>query len=159
LSDPRGVRTVGCRGPWDETIEPDWFAKPTSPRTSGFSCYKLSLHCSRACAAETRSAHPRSRITIRGLSRPTPSTRRGRILEGSPGRHAVCRQAAAEPASTASLLLCACFYRTHAHSSLLFVLYCRNRAHLSLAVPQLHPCTPVLHACHSCSSAQEVAGR
>jgi hypothetical protein len=58
LSDPRGVRTVGCRGPWDESIEPDWFAKPTSPRTSGFSCSQLSLHCSRVCAAETRSAHP-----------------------------------------------------------------------------------------------------
>jgi hypothetical protein len=43
LSDPRGVRTIGCRGPWDETIEPDWFAKPTSPRTLGFSCSRVEL--------------------------------------------------------------------------------------------------------------------
>jgi hypothetical protein len=46
--------------PWDETIKPDWFTMPTPPRTSGFPCSRLSLHCSRACAAETRSAHPRS---------------------------------------------------------------------------------------------------
>jgi hypothetical protein len=45
---------------WKKPIGPDWFAKPTSPRTSGFSCSRLSLHCSRACAAETRSAHSRS---------------------------------------------------------------------------------------------------
>jgi hypothetical protein len=36
LSDQRGVGTVGRRGPWDETMEPDWFAKPIPPRTSGF---------------------------------------------------------------------------------------------------------------------------
>jgi hypothetical protein len=42
---------------WKKPIGPDWFAKPTSPQTSGFSCSRLSLHCSRACAAETRSAH------------------------------------------------------------------------------------------------------
>jgi hypothetical protein len=33
---------------------------PSPPRTSGFSCSRLSLHYSRACAAETQSAHPRS---------------------------------------------------------------------------------------------------
>jgi hypothetical protein len=43
LSDPRGVRTVGCHGPWDEMIEPDWFAKPTSPRTSRSSCSRVEL--------------------------------------------------------------------------------------------------------------------
>jgi hypothetical protein len=38
--------------PWDEMIEPAWFAMPIPPRTSGFPCSRLSLHCSRACAAE-----------------------------------------------------------------------------------------------------------
>jgi hypothetical protein len=33
---------------------------PTPLRTSGFSCSRLSLLCSRTCAAETRPAHPRS---------------------------------------------------------------------------------------------------
>jgi hypothetical protein len=41
-------------------MEPDWFARLTPPQASGFSCSQLSLHCSRACAAETRPAHPRS---------------------------------------------------------------------------------------------------
>jgi hypothetical protein len=50
---------------WDEMMEPDWFAMPTPPRTSGFSCSRLSLHCSRTCAAETRSAHPRSLLQDR----------------------------------------------------------------------------------------------
>jgi hypothetical protein len=45
---------------WKKPIRPDWFAMPTPPRTSGFPCSRLSLHCSRACATETRSAHPRS---------------------------------------------------------------------------------------------------
>jgi hypothetical protein len=38
---------------------------PTPPRTSGFSCSRLSLHCSRACAIEIRSAHPRSLLQDR----------------------------------------------------------------------------------------------
>jgi hypothetical protein len=46
-------------------MEPDWFAKPIPPRTLGFSCSELNLHCSRACAAETRSAHPRSLLQDR----------------------------------------------------------------------------------------------
>jgi hypothetical protein len=41
-------------------MELDWSAMLTPPRTSGFSCSRLSLHCSRACAAETRPAHSRS---------------------------------------------------------------------------------------------------
>jgi hypothetical protein len=48
--------------PWDETMKPNWFAMPTPPRTSGLS---QSLHCSCACAAETRSAHPRSLLQLR----------------------------------------------------------------------------------------------
>jgi hypothetical protein len=37
--------------PWDKTMEPDWFAKPTPPRTSGFSCSRAKpplltqMHC------------------------------------------------------------------------------------------------------------------
>jgi hypothetical protein len=46
--------------PRDEMKEPDWFAMPTPPRTSRSSCLRLILLCSRACAAETRSAHSRS---------------------------------------------------------------------------------------------------
>jgi hypothetical protein len=43
-------------------MKPNWFAMPTPPRTSGLS---QSLHCSCACAAETRSAHPRSLLQLR----------------------------------------------------------------------------------------------
>jgi hypothetical protein len=55
-------------------------------------------------------------------------------LVASPRCHAVCRQAAAEPASTAPLLSCACFCRTHVHSSLLlFLLICWTRVALALS--------------------------
>jgi hypothetical protein len=40
-------------------------------------------------------------------------------MGGGPGRHAACRQAAAEPASAAPLLPYACFCCTHVHSLLL----------------------------------------
>jgi hypothetical protein len=50
---------------WKKPIRPDWFAMPTPSRPTGFSCSRLSLHCSRACAAETRSAHPRSLLQDR----------------------------------------------------------------------------------------------
>jgi hypothetical protein len=63
--DRRGIGVAGYRGPWDKTMEPDCFAMPSPPRTSGFSCSRLSLHCSRACAAETRSAHPHSLLQDR----------------------------------------------------------------------------------------------
>jgi hypothetical protein len=36
--DRRGIGAAGRRGPWDKTMEPDWFAMLTPPRTSGFSC-------------------------------------------------------------------------------------------------------------------------
>jgi hypothetical protein len=29
---------AGCRGPWDKMMEPNRFAMPSSPQTSGFSC-------------------------------------------------------------------------------------------------------------------------
>jgi hypothetical protein len=64
---------------------------PNSPR---YNCH--------LCFAASPSGSPRqkrSRITICGLCRPTPSTRRGQILEGNLGRRAVCRQAIVEPAS------------------------------------------------------------
>jgi hypothetical protein len=132
----------------------------------------LNFLCSRTCATETWPAHPaqlllpnsprynrrllfaaspsssprqkRSRITICGLRRPTPSTRRGRTLEGNPGRHATCRQAVAEPASIAPLLPCVCFCRTHVRSLLLlFLLICWTRVHLGLIAPHLR--TVALH--------------
>jgi hypothetical protein len=45
---------------WKKPIGPDWFAMPTPSRTSGFFCTRLSLLCSRTCAAEAWPAHPRS---------------------------------------------------------------------------------------------------
>jgi hypothetical protein len=45
---------------WEKLIGLDWFAMPTPPRISGFSCSRLSLHCSRRCTAETHSVCPRS---------------------------------------------------------------------------------------------------
>jgi hypothetical protein len=51
--------------PWDETKELDWFAMPTPLRTSGFSGSRLSLLCSRTCAAEAGPAHPRSLLQDR----------------------------------------------------------------------------------------------
>jgi hypothetical protein len=43
LDDRRGIGAAGCRGPWDETIEPDWSAMLTPPRTLGFSCSRVEL--------------------------------------------------------------------------------------------------------------------
>jgi hypothetical protein len=41
--DRRGKGVAGCRGPKDKTMEPDGFAMPTPPRTSGFSCSRVEL--------------------------------------------------------------------------------------------------------------------
>jgi hypothetical protein len=57
LGDRRGKGVAGCHGPWNETMEPDWFAMPTPPRTSRFSCSRLSLLCSRTCAASALLPH------------------------------------------------------------------------------------------------------
>jgi hypothetical protein len=41
--DRRGIGAAGCRGLWNETMEPDWFTMPTPPRTSGSSCSRVEL--------------------------------------------------------------------------------------------------------------------
>jgi hypothetical protein len=122
---------------------------PSSSRlTAAFAPQLLFPTCRAISASPSGSpCHKRSRITIRGLSRPTSSTRHGRTLEGSPGCHAVCRQAAAEPISAAPLLPCACFCRTHIRCLLLlFLLISWIRTRPGLVAPQLHPCTPVPRA-------------
>jgi hypothetical protein len=82
---PRGVVVLleqsarkgvaGCRGPWDKMMEPNWFAMPSSPRTSGFSCSRAEpplltqeetlfdlllrcVHCRHTCAAIRKVAAP-----------------------------------------------------------------------------------------------------